>query len=308
MIPIISASRRLQIAGLSAIAVTTTSYLATKMSSFSKSSGSEKAWNGSAVPFQSEYQTWPYSPADFKRMDESPDTSFYSDSRFCTHIDDAAIASLRRYYDTVLPRSGRILDLCSSWISHYPQAVENAAIQGELEVVGLGMNNAELKKNQVLHKRILQDLNEDPNIPLTVCDEHAVSGLQSADSVDSESGLLDCTTCVVSLDYLTRPREVLESVRKLTKSGGSCLIIVSSRMFPTKATSAWINRTPEQRLQMVGDYLHFAGWKDIEIVDIKAGDAANAPAEDQGGLQGFMQRMGMSGSDPLWCVRAFKRG
>ncbi|KAI4793049.1 hypothetical protein E4T45_12636, partial [Aureobasidium sp. EXF-8846] len=137
------------------------------MSSFSKSSGSEKAWNGSAVPFQSEYQTWPYSPADFKRMDESPDTSFYSDSRFCTHIDDAAIASLRRYYDTVLPRSGRILDLCSSWISHYPQAVENAATQGELEVVGLGMNNAELKKNQVLHKRILQDLNEDPNIPLT---------------------------------------------------------------------------------------------------------------------------------------------
>ncbi|KAG9899800.1 hypothetical protein KCV02_g16280, partial [Aureobasidium melanogenum] len=76
-------------------------------------------------------------------------------------------------------------------------------------------------------------------------------------------------------------------------------MIVSSRMFPTKATSAWIKRTPEQRLQMVGDYLHFAGWKNIEIIDIKAGDVANAPAEDQGGLQGFMQMMGMSGSDPL---------
>lgn len=307
MIPITSASRRLQVAGVSAIAISTTSYFAAGMSSVSQSSSSEKPWSGSAVPYRPQYQEWPYVQADFKRMDESPDNSFYSDSRFVTHIDDAAIASLRRYYDTVLPRKGRILDLCSSWISHYPQAVEKAAAQGELKVVGMGMNNAELKKNQVLCKRILQDLNEDPNIPLTVCDEHAVSGLQSADTADGDSGLLDCTTCVVSLDYLTRPKEVLSSVRELTKPGGSCQIIVSSRMFPTKATSAWIKRTPEQRLQMVGDYLHFAGWKDIEIVDIKAGDVANAPRQDDGGLHGFMQMMGMSGSDPLWCVRAFKR-
>ncbi|KAI5202775.1 hypothetical protein E4T38_05463 [Aureobasidium subglaciale] len=277
------------------------------MSSFSQSSNQDKPWNGSAVPYQPQHQEWPYVRADFKRMDESPDNSFYSDSRFVTHIDDAAIASLSRYYDNILPRKGRILDLCSSWISHYPQAVESAAEKGDLQVVGLGMNQAELNKNKVLSKRILQDLNEDPNIPLTVCDEHAVSGLQSLDNTNSENGLLDCTTCVVSLDYLTRPKEVLESVKQLTKPGGSCQIIVSSRMFPTKATSAWIKRTPEQRLQMVGDYLHFAGWKDIEIVDIKAGDAANAPAEDQGGLHGFMQMMGMSGSDPLWCVRAFKR-
>ncbi|KAG9594635.1 hypothetical protein KCV01_g10225, partial [Aureobasidium melanogenum] len=127
------------------------------MSSVSQSSNPEKAWNGSAVPFRSQHQAWPYVQADFKRIDESPDNSFYSDSRFVTHIDDAAIASLRRYYDTVLPRKGRILDLCSSWISHYPQAVEKAAAEGELKVVGLGMNQAELEKNQVLSKRILQD-------------------------------------------------------------------------------------------------------------------------------------------------------
>lgn len=277
------------------------------MSSLSQAGSSEKPWNGSATPYQPQHQEWPYVEADFKRMDESPDTSFYSDSRFVTHIDDAAIASLRRYYDTVLPQKGRILDLCSSWISHYPKAVEEAATKGDLKVVGLGMNQAELNKNQVLSKRILQDLNEDPNIPLTVCGEHAMSGLQSADSADSESGMLDCTTCVVSLDYLTRPREVLTSVRELTRNGGSCQIIVSSRMFPTKATSSWIKRTPEQRLQMIGDYLHFAGWKDIEIVDIKLGDAANSEDQGQGGLNGFMAVMGMGGSDPLWCVRAFKK-
>jgi hypothetical protein len=268
----------------------------------------EKPWNGKATPYRPQHQEWPYVAADFKRMDETSDDYFYSSSRFVTHIDDAAIASLRRYYDAVLPRKGRILDLCSSWISHYPEAVEKASTSGELDIVGLGMNQAELQKNKVLSKRILQDLNVDPNIPLTVCGEPAVSGLQSADSGNSEDGLLDCTTCVVSLDYLTQPREVLSSVRKLTRSGGSCQVIVSNRMFPTKATSAWINRTPEQRLQMIGDYFYFSGWKDIEIMDIKAGDVADVKGQDQGGLQGFMQMMGMSGGDdPLWCVRAIKR-
>lgn len=304
MLPFLASRRRFQVAGISALAVTASSYLSIRMSTIT---GPEKPWSGSAVSYQSQHQDWPYVEADFKRADESSDTSFYSDSRFVTHIDEPAIASLRRYYDTVLPRKGRILDLCSSWISHYPKEVEQAAAQGDLKVIGMGMNQAELNKNAVLSKRILQDLNEDPNIPLTVCNEHAVSGLHSVDHAKGEEGLLDCTTCVVSLDYLIHPREVLASVRDLTKNGGRCEIIVSSRMFPTKATSAWIKRSPQQRLQMVGDYLHFSGWKDIEIIDIKAGDAANAETQNNEGLHGFMAMMGMSGSDPLWSVRAFKR-
>ncbi|KAL8634959.1 MAG: hypothetical protein Q9228_007502, partial [Teloschistes exilis] len=71
---------------------------------------------------------YPYTPASFTRMDNTPDSDFYSQPRFVTHIDDAAIARLRTYYLHNLPRTGRILDLCSSWISHFPPALEDAAM------------------------------------------------------------------------------------------------------------------------------------------------------------------------------------
>ena len=41
---------------------------------------------------------WPYSAADFKRMDESDDAIFYDQPRRVTHIDEKAIAALTEYY------------------------------------------------------------------------------------------------------------------------------------------------------------------------------------------------------------------
>ena len=40
--------------------------------------------------------SWPFSPADFQRYDESKDTAFYDAPRFVTHIDDGAISALTR--------------------------------------------------------------------------------------------------------------------------------------------------------------------------------------------------------------------
>merc|ERR1712113_358573 len=67
---------------------------------------------------------WPYKDADFKREDETDDGGFYSQPRFCTHIDDSCITAIRRFYGyhfAMAPEKGySVLDICSSWISHYP--------------------------------------------------------------------------------------------------------------------------------------------------------------------------------------------
>lgn len=105
-----------------------------------------------AEPYTPRHTSWPYSPSpDFTRQYSSPDTSFYTSPRFVTHIDDAAIVSLREYYDSVLPRKGKILDFCSSWVSHYPPSIEQAVQRGELQVTGMGMNKAELDANALLN-------------------------------------------------------------------------------------------------------------------------------------------------------------
>ena len=218
-----------------------------------------------------------------------------------THIDDAAIASLREYYDTVLPRKGRILDFCSSWVSHYPKAVEDAAQSGEVQVTGMGMNKAELERNAVLNNgRLLVDLNENPNIAEALSEAKAIG----TDEMDK----LDASTNVVSTDYLTQPVEVLRSLKDATKSGGTVHLAISNRCFPTKAISRWLRVGEEERLMTVGDFLHFAGWEKIEIVELSNGKTEqNGGAQSsQGGLQGIMAFMGMNSRDPIWVVRAVK--
>ena len=61
------------------------------------------------------------------RYDESSDAVFYEGPRFVTHIDDGAIGALTAFYAEHLPPCGdqrpedtAVLDICSSWISHYP--------------------------------------------------------------------------------------------------------------------------------------------------------------------------------------------
>lgn len=224
-----------------------------------------------------------------------------------THIDDAAIASLRNYYDAVLPRSGRVLDFCSSWVSHYPERVESAVKAGELRVVGLGMNRAELEANDVLNGgRGVVDLNLKPDVGA------ALREMEAKDGVDG-GGLLDAATNVVSTDYLTQPVEVLRSLRDVMQEGGRVHLVISNRCFPTKAIDRWLKVSEEERLNMVGDFLHFAGWKEIEIVELSSGkvdgDEGNGGAGGaQRSLQNFMSWMGMASRDPLWVVRAVKRG
>lgn len=246
------------------------------------------------------HSAWPYNPSDFTRQDSSSDSGFYSTPRFVTHIDDAAIATLREYYDTVLPRKGKILDFCSSWVSHYPPAIEQAADAGDLKVTGLGMNKAELDANKVLNNgRVLVDLNDHPDIAAALRNAEIVSS-------DDDNDKLDGSTNVVSTDYLTQPLNVLKSLRTVTKDGGTVHLTISNRCFPTKAVGRWLRVDEEERLLMIGDYLHFAGWRDIEIVELSNGKADAGEAGAPGSLQGLMGWMGMNHRDPLWVVRATK--
>ena len=228
--------------------------------------------------------SFPYTSRDFLRQDEDEDTDFYSSPRFVTHIDDNAIRLLREYYEHNLPRKGRILDFCSSWISHFPPPLEATAIEGKKEnregvqVIGMGMNAKELAANPILLSTVLQDLNKSPQIPAHI-------------------GKLDAATCVVSIDYLIRPLEVLSSLRERMRPGGKVHLIISNRCFPTKAVGRWLRVGEQERLMMVGDYLWFSGWKDVEILTLSDGKA-QGESTGLGSFFGFLGRV-----DPLWVVR-----
>ncbi|MGE3692519.1 MAG: class I SAM-dependent methyltransferase [Novosphingobium sp.] len=181
----------------------------------------------------------PFPPAAFDRIDESDDALFYRPPRLVTHIDDQAIAALRDYYGDTLQPGWKVLDLMSSWVSHLPDALELA------EVIGHGMNRAELDANPRLTRRFVQDLNCDPVLPL-----------------DDDS--LDAALCCVSVQYLCRPVAVFGEVRRVLKPGAQIIVSYSNRCFPTKAVAIWRSLDLREHASLVGDYMRRVGFSEIE--------------------------------------------
>ena len=65
-------------------------------------------------------EEWPFPPQAFKRQDETDDGNFYAEPRLVYHIDEGAVRALTNYYKSEIKPGSAILDICSSWVSHYP--------------------------------------------------------------------------------------------------------------------------------------------------------------------------------------------
>ena len=175
--------------------------------------------------------------ANFRRLDESVDSNFYSYPRFVEHIDTAAVTSLIDFHrDQFIslakalqlpsPSQLNVLDVCSSWVSHLPSdlytpnlAVDtqppiqcdkttlSPLLQKGGAVLGVGMNADELGRNPQLTSYLVQDLNLTPTLDPAV-----------------PKGAFDVALIQLSIDYLTHPVQVLEGVLAALRPGGKLII------------------------------------------------------------------------------------
>ena len=185
-------------------------------------------------------------PDAFRKADPSRDALFYAQPRFVTHIDDAAVAAVTALYRETLPPGGKVLDLMSSWVSHLPPEMPFR------EVIGHGMNAAELAANPRLDRWFLRDLNADPVLPI-------------------EDDGLDAATICVSVQYLQRPVEVLRDLGRVLRPGAPAVVTFSNRCFPTKAVTVWQALGGSQHCRLVELYLERAGFTSIASRTLLAG-------------------------------------
>lgn len=167
----------------------------------------------------------------FDRADPSADDRFYGPPRLLTHIDEGAIAAVGALYEE-LKIDGDVLDLMSSWISHFRAAPAN--------LTALGMNAQELHANPAAKSVVLHDLNVDPRLPF-------------------ENESFDAAVCCVSVDYLVRPIEVFADVARTLRPGGLFVCTFSNRLFPTKAIRGWLYADDGERCAIVTRYFELAG-------------------------------------------------
>ncbi len=248
---------------------------------------------------------WPYTDADVGRLDPTDDSFFYDAPRFVTHIDDRAIESLTSYYrdefTKLYQQNGQrkldILDLCSSWISHYPTELEETHYG---LTVGIGMNEEELTSNKQLYMHYTQNLNINPSL------------------AQFEDNSFDVVTNVVSVDYLTKPKEIFQEMHRILRPGGTAIMSFSNRCFPSKAVAMWLQADDIERLTIVASYFHYsAEWSSIEALDVKLpqmqtpdrpsfGEIMSNPSKAFAWANTATAVAKMNSGDPLFVVKGVK--
>jgi SAM-dependent methyltransferase len=182
-------------------------------------------------------ETPPFSPEDFFRADSNDDGWFYTVPKLVYHIDEPAVASLTQYYRNNIPKGSNILDICSSWVSHYPLEFPDTM----KNICATGINPLELQFNdQLTGGYKAADLNKIPKLPY-------------------DDNSFDVVTCVVSIDYLVDPVTVLKEVHRVLRPGGQVIVSQSNRCFPSKAIAMWLKMNDRQHLELINAYFQYAG-------------------------------------------------
>jgi predicted DsbA family dithiol-disulfide isomerase len=197
-------------------------------------------------------EAWPYTEQDFSRMDETSDSSMYAEPRFVNHLDDATLARLTNVYRSAFaaaPDNFAVLDMCSSWVSHFPKDMPDGA-----RVAVHGLNERELAANMQATERHVQNLNENPRLPY-------------------EDGSFDFVTNALSVQYLTDPRAVFSEMHRVLRPGGMAIVAMSHRCFIEKAVNIWAKETydGEGHAHTVCRYFQHGpvgGWTNLSSVDV----------------------------------------
>ncbi|HLP90807.1 MAG TPA: class I SAM-dependent methyltransferase [Nostocaceae cyanobacterium] len=205
------------------------------------------------------------------KLDNTDDQLFYDYPRFVTHVDEGFIQQLTDLYRQRLKPNSHIFDMMSSWVSHLPEEIQFAHVEGH------GLNAEELAKNPRFNHYFVQNINAHPQLPLPD---------QSFDAV------LNC----VSVQYIQYPEAVFTEIYRILKPGGVAIISFSNRMFFQKAIQVWRDASEPGRVELVKSYFtSISGFTAPEAIAHKST------------IPEFLQWLGISGGDPFYAVIAYRQ-
>ena len=202
------------------------------------------------------------------KLDDTDDTLFYDAPRFVTHVDEGFIQQLTELYRSRLKPNTRIFDMMSSWVSHLPEEIEFAHVEGH------GLNAEELARNPRFDHYFVQNLNQNHKLPL-------------------EDQSVDAVLNTVSVQYVQYPEAIFTEIHRVLKPGGTVIVSFSNRMFYQKAIAAWRDGSEASRVELVKRYFKAVpGFTEPEVV------------AQQSQMPSLFQMFGMPGGDPFYAVIA----
>ncbi len=202
-----------------------------------------------------------------KKLDESNDENFYSDPKFVYHLDSNFRQYLSGVYENEITEYSTVLDLMSSWDSYLPKGKKYK------KVIGHGLNEQELDKNEIFDSYWIQNFNLSQEIPL-----------------DNLS--IDYCLMVAAWQYLQYPENLTKEIARILSNHGKVIIAFSNRAFWHKAPNIWTTSTEEERVKYVRKVLVTNGFNEPKIIK-----KFNQPALN---IFNFLNK------DPFYCLIATK--
>ncbi|MBV1824051.1 class I SAM-dependent methyltransferase [Komagataeibacter oboediens] len=181
-----------------------------------------------------------FHPHSFTAASAESDTLFYSRRPAGPMLDQGALTAITALYRTLLPEDGNILDVMAGPDSHLPPDMEFDS------VIGIGVNAQALDSNPRLTDRVVEDMNETPDIPL------------ADESMDA------ALLCDV-VPYLRQPVVIFREIARVLQPGGLIVITFGDRFIPQKATALWQALDDEgDRRRMLSVLLQRAGFGPVD--------------------------------------------
>ena len=176
-----------------------------------------------------------------QKLDENNDEDFYSNPKFVYHLDANFRTYLSSIYKKEIKDNSTVVDLMSSWDSYLPSGKKYK------NVIGHGLNKAELGKNKILNSFWLQNFNSNQKIPL-------------------DNNSVDYCLMVAAWQYLQYPETLSREISRILSDEGKILVSFSNRAFWHKAPNIWTSSTEEERLKYVRKVLITNGFEEPRII------------------------------------------
>ena len=182
--------------------------------------------------------------SDRAKIDNSDDEIFYQHPRYVHHLSYSFRTRLTNLYSEYLRNHHVILDLMSSWVSHLPPNIRYK------NIIGHGLNEAELNSNKRLDSFWVQNLNKTQNMPF-------------------EDSSIDVGLVVAGWQYLQYPEKVSLELSRIIKSDSFLIISFTNRAFWTKSPNIWTYSSEDKRIEYVCSVLSANGWRINKIFNEK---------------------------------------
>lgn len=176
-----------------------------------------------------------FHPRSFEIASTESDLDYYHKHPSPSLLDAGGQKAVEALYHTLIQESDIIVDLMCGLNSHIPTDIPYK------NLIGIDINKQTLQQNQQLTQRIVQDLNDNPILPI-------------------QDDCVDFICLCAVMEYLRQPLQIFQECLRILKPAGRIVLSFSNKFLSTRTVALWQALENTDRQKLIKIFLNRAGF------------------------------------------------